>query len=72
MRWRQADRVEVRLECDQEKMGSVRVRTRTEVHRSRSSFRVYSGAVALVLELMLSFLAFPTTPPASYRIGKSV
>ena len=53
-------------------MGSVRVRTRTEVHEKWLSFRVYSGAVALVFELMLSFLAFPTTPPASCRVGKSV
>ena len=49
---------------DQEQMGSVRVRTRTEVHGSKSSFRVYGGAVALMLELMSCFLAFPTTPPS--------
>ena len=45
-------------------MGSVRVRTRSEVHGSKSSFRVYGGAVALKLELMSCFLAFPTASPS--------
>ena len=45
-------------------MGSVRVRARSEVYGSKSSFRVYGGAVALMLELMSCFLAFPTTPPS--------
>ena len=72
MRWGQADRVEVRLEGDQEEMGSVRMRTRIEPHGSNSSFRVYGGAVALRLELILCFVAFPTAPLASYRSGKSV
>ena len=67
MRWRQADRVKVRFKGhkgDQEQMGSVRVRTRTEVHGSKSSFRVDGSADALMLELCHAFLAFPTTPPS--------
>ena len=68
---------------EQEQMGSVRARTRTEVHcskssfrivhGSKSSFRVYGGAVALRLELMSCFSSFPDHAPlSSYRSGKSV
>ena len=58
---------------DQEQMGSVRVRTRTEVHGSKSSFRVYGGAVALRLELMSCFSSFPDHAPLStYWSGKSI
>ena len=42
IRWRQFDRVEVRFKGhkgDQEQIGSVRVRIRTEVRGSKSSFR---------------------------------
>ena len=41
MQWRQADRVDVRFkghEGDQEQMGSIRVRTQTEVPGSKPSF----------------------------------
>ena len=54
-------------------MGSVRVRTRTEVRGSKSSFRVYGGAVALMLELVSCFSGLPDhAPVSSYRRGKSV
>ena len=54
-------------------MGSVRVRTQTEVHGSKSSVRVYGGAVSLRLELMSCFSSFPDHAPlSSYRSGKSV
>ena len=55
MSWRQDDRVEVRFKDrkgDQDQMGSVRLRTRTEVRGSKSSVRTYGGIVALILELM--------------------
>ena len=45
-------------------MGSRRVRTRTEVRSSKPSYRVYGGVVALMLELIPAFLAFPTAPPS--------
>ena len=58
---------------EQEQMGSVHVRTRTEVHGSKSSFGVYGGAVALVLELMSCFSSLPDNAPlSSYRSGKSI
>ena len=76
LRWRQADKVEVRFtghKGDQEQVGSVRVRTRTEVRGSKSSFRVDGGAVALMLELMSCFPGLPDHAPlSSYRCGKSV
>ena len=53
-------------------MESVRVRTGTKVHGSKSSFRVYSGAVALMLEPMSCFLAFPTTPPSPLIVVASL
>ena len=54
-------------------MGSVRVRTRTEFRGSKSSFRVYGNAVALVLELMSSFSSLPDHATlSSYSSGKSV
>ena len=54
-------------------MGSVRVRTRTEIHGSKSSFSVYGGAVALGLELISCFSGFTDHAPlSSYRGGKSV
>ena len=53
-------------------MGSVRVRTRTEVRGSKS-FGVYDGAVDLMLELMACFSSLPDRSPlSSYRSGKSV
>ena len=58
---------------DAEQMGSVHVRTRTEIRGSKSSFRVYGGAVGHMLEsidVMLSSL--PYRPLSSYRRGKSV
>ena len=70
-RWGQPDRVEVRFKGhkgDQEQMGSVRVRTRIKVCRSKSSFRKANGVVTLLLELMSAFLAFPTTPPSSRTV----
>ena len=63
----------MRLDGDQEQMGSVRVRTRTEGHGSKSSFRVYGGAVSLGLELMSCFSHLPDHAPLSKdRSGKSV
>ena len=54
-------------------MGSVRVRTRTEVRGSRSSFRGDGGAVALMLELMSYCPSLPDHAPlSSYRCGNSV
>ena len=54
-------------------MGSVRGRTRAEVLGSKSSFRVYGGAVALMLELMSYFSSLPDHAPfSSYRSGKFV
>ena len=54
-------------------MGSVRVRTRTEVRDLKSSFREDGGAVALMLELMSCFPSLPDHAPlSSYRCGKSV
>ena len=54
-------------------MGSVRVRTRTEFRGSKSSFRVYGGAVALMLELMSCFSSLPDHAPlSSHRCYKSV
>ena len=76
MRWRQAERIEVSRKGhkgDEEQMGSVHVRTRTEIRGSKSSFRVYGGAVGHMLEsidVMLSSL--PYRPLSSYRRGKSV
>ena len=52
MRWRQGNRVDVRLDGDQEQMGNARVRTRTVVIGSTSSFRVYGGAVGLMFDLI--------------------
>ena len=76
MRWRQADRAEVRFKGqkgDQEHMGSVRVRTRTEVRGSKPSYRVYGGAVAPMMELMSYFSSLADHAPLSaYRSGKSV
>ena len=77
MRWRQADRVEVRFKVhkgDQEQIESVRVRTRREVRDSKSSFREDGGTVALMLvELMSCFPSLPDHAPlSSYRSGKSV
>ena len=75
MRLWQADRVEVRFKGhtgDQEQIGSVRVRTRNEVRRSKSSFRVDGGAVALMLELMSCFSSLPDHAPlSSCRCGNS-
>ena len=49
------------------------MRARTEVHRSKSSFRENGGAVALMLELMACFPSLPDHAPlSSYRSGKSV
>ena len=46
---------------------------RTEVHGSKSSFRVHGGAVTLMLELMSCFISLPDHAPlSSYRSGKSV
>ena len=52
MRWRQGNRVDVRLDGDQEQMRNARVRTRTVVIGSTSSFRVYGGAVGLMFDLI--------------------
>ena len=76
MRWRQTDRVQVRFKGhkgDQEQIASVRVRTRNEVRGLKSSFRVNDGAVALMLDFMLSFSSLPDHAPlSSYRIvGRS-
>ena len=73
IRWRQFDRVEVRFKGhkgDQEQIGSVRVRIRTEVRGSKSSFREDGGAVALMLGLMSCFPSLPNHALLSYR-GKS-
>ena len=57
---------------DQEQMGSVRVRTRTEVHGSKSSFRVRRCRRPYVgVDVMLSSLP-DHAPLSSYRSGKSV
>ena len=48
-------------------MGSIRVRTRTEVHDSKSFFRVHGGAVALMLKLFLSSL--PDHAPLSLLVS---
>ena len=54
-------------------MGSVRVRTRTEVRGWKSPFRVDVGAVALMLELMSCVSSLPDHAPlSSYRCGKSL
>ena len=58
MRRRQVERLEVRFKghkSDQENMGSVSVRIQAEVFGSKSSFRVYGGAVAFILEMMSCF-----------------
>ena len=58
---------------DQEQMGSVRVRTRTEVRDLKSSFMVYGGVVALMLGLMSCFFSLPDhAPHSSYRGVKSL
>ena len=58
---------------DQEQMGSVRVRTRTEVRGLKSSFMIYGGAVALTLGLMSCFFSLPDHDPhSSYRGVKSL
>ena len=51
---------------NQDNMGSVPVRSRTEVQGSKSSVRVYDGTVALMLALMSCFSILPTTP-SSHR-----
>ena len=70
------DRVDVRFKGhmgDQEQMGSVRVRTRTEVRDLKSSFMVYGGVVALMLGLMSCFFSLPDhAPHSSYRGVKSL
>ena len=69
-RWGQPDRVEDPFlvdNGDQDNMRSVRVRSRTKVRGSKSSVRVYDGAVALMLALMSCFSILPTTP-LSHRI----
>ena len=54
-------------------MGSVRVRTRTEVRGSKSSFRVYGGALVLKLDSMSFVPSLPDYAPlSSYRSVKSV
>ena len=54
-------------------MGSVPVRTRTEVHASKSSLRVYGGAVTRRLDLLSCFSSFPDHAPlSSYRSDKSI
>ena len=65
-RGQQPDKVEVRFKGhkgDQEQVGSVRVRTRSEVRGPRSSFRADGGAVALMLELMSCFPGLPDHAP---------
>ena len=58
---------------EQEHMGSVSVRTWTEVRGSSSSFRKDGGAFALMLELMSCFPSLPDYAPlSSYRSVKSV
>ena len=62
LRWRLVGRVDVSIEGhkgDQERVGSVRVRTRTEVRGSKSSFRVYGGDIAFMLELMSCVSGLP-------------
>ena len=76
MRGQQPDKVEVRLKGHkgyQEQVGSVHVRTRSEVRGPRSFFRADGGTVALMLELMSGVPGFPDHAPlSSYRCGKAV
>ena len=76
MRWRQADKAEVRFKGhkgDQEQIGSVRVRTRHEVRGSKSSFRVDGITVALMMDFMSCIPDLSDHAPLSpYRCGKSV
>lgn len=74
--WREADAVEVLFrghKADQLQQGTVRVRTRDEVHGPRSGYRTGGGAVALMVELMSCYPTLPDHAPlSSYREGGQV
>ena len=75
-RGEQPHKVEVRFKGhkgDQDQVGSVRVRTRSEVRGPRSSSTADGGAVAPMLELMSCFPGLPDHAPlSSCRCGKAL
>ena len=76
LEWSDADRVEVRFrghKGDQAQVGSVVVRTRSEVRGPRSGLDEGGGAVALMVALLSCHAALPKHAPlSSYRAGKQV
>ena len=73
LHWSDADRVELRLrdhKNDRVQVGSVVVRTRSEVRGPCSELGEGGGAVALMVTLMSCHAALPEhSPLSSYRLG---
>ena len=76
LEWCEDDRVEVRFrghKGDQAQVGSVVVRTRSEVRGPRSELGKGGGAVAVMVALLSCHAALPEhAPRSSYRSEKHV
>ena len=77
LQWHQATSIEVRFrghKGDQAQQGSVIVRTRDDASGARSAVGAGSGAVALMVELLLVYPTMPESgaPLSSYRCGHEV